>query len=421
MDRKALRTKTKIILTSITVFFLVIVAFTGKVLASEKIAAKISVLKDDQQNFERLVSKLLLGEKEKEYETLLDEYNTLIEEKDFKNIEPFKSIIYEFIATVEKDNLEELKVKIEAFEKIDTSLLEDAVIKEKEEKLTSINNLISEKEYKTAIEKIDEFIEYIEKIIEEKKEALAEEQRILEEEQRRKQEEEDSKKLEESNNSVEEENNTGDNSSSDGGDSLSNNLYGDETVESYISKSPTAQYTDQIVAVVGSGASAQVYLLEKENGIWNTVLQTSGLVGSQGIGQASEYVSRTPKGSYGLGFAFGTGENPGTILSYRQITNDSYWISDVNSPYYNTWQEGDFAGNGNEHLIEFPTQYRYGITLNYDNGVGGGSAFFLHCSNGSPTAGCISVPSDIMLTLMQRIHGGAYIINVNYLSELANY
>ncbi|EUJ39562.1 hypothetical protein BCAMP_07055 [Brochothrix campestris FSL F6-1037] len=44
-------------------------------------------------------------------------------------------------------------------------------------------------------------------------------------------------------------------------------------------------------------------------------------------------------------------------------------------------------------------------------------------SNGAATAtaGCIAVPQATMAQLMQRIHSGAKIINVNTEAELANY
>lgn len=192
-------------------------------------------------------------------------------------------------------------------------------------------------------------------------------------------------------------------------------------IEGLIAQSPTASYTDQIVAVVASGASAQVYLFEKSGSQWNTVLSTGGMVGSEGVGQASEYRSATPKGSYGLSLAFGTGGNPGASLPYRQITPNSYWISNVNDPQYNTWQERPSSDSSDEHLASYSQQYQYAIALDYNGGVGGGSAFFLHVSNGAPTAGCISVPLGIMQQLITRIHGGARIINVNSEAELASY
>lgn len=84
-------------------------------------------------------------------------------------------------------------------------------------------------------------------------------------------------------------------------------------IEGIIAQSPTAQATDQIVAVVAAGASANVY---QKGDQWQTILNSGGMVGSEGVGQASESRSATPKGSYGLGFVIGT-SNPGTLLPFK--------------------------------------------------------------------------------------------------------
>lgn len=205
--------------------------------------------------------------------------------------------------------------------------------------------------------------------------------------------------------------------------SVQTNMKEETVLEQLIASSKTAQKTNQIVTVVASGTSATVTLLEKNNGVWKEVISTNGYVGSQGVGQASESVSRTPKGSYSLGFAFGT-TNPGTKLPFRQITPNSYWISNTNDPEYNTWQERQSSSNLDEHLIDYQVQYKYGIVINYNTNnpvKGDGSGFFLHVSNGRPTAGCVSVPESQMLTLMKSINSGAYIINVNSQSEITNY
>ncbi|MGF2716608.1 L,D-transpeptidase family protein, partial [Bacillus cereus] len=190
-----------------------------------------------------------------------------------------------------------------------------------------------------------------------------------------------------------------------------------------VSDSSVGQRTNQIVAVVAQGSSAKVTFLEKQNGKWEEQFTTNGFVGSQGVGQASETVSRTPRGAHSLGFAFGT-SNPGTNLPFRQITQNSYWISNVNDDQYNTWQERDSSSPKDEHMINERVAYKYGIVINYNTSnpvKGGGSGFFLHVSNGSPTAGCVSVPQDKMVQLMQRLHGGAYIVNVNSINEISNY
>ncbi len=428
MEKKTMNKKIKVIVSVTIAAVITGGAFTYyKVQENHNIEIKVASMKQQEKSFENRIGKLVLGDKANEYENLLKEYNEAAEEKDFIKSENINKKIDEFITNLEKSNLSELDTKIEDFKKLDISKLDDNAKKDIETKLTLMESLKSNKDFKSAFQEIYGLTDNTNKLLQTKDD---EEKKQNEEAKNKENNKNENSKDNSSNKDTNEANESSDNYYVTGSNSSSNNVassnggynpYENGSVESFIAQSPTAQYTNQIIGVVASGSSAHVYLLEKNNGVWQTVSQTSALVGSQGVGQASEYVSRTPKGSYGLGFAFGTDGNPGTNLPYRQITNDSYWISDVNSPYYNTWQEGNFSGSSNEHLSEYPTQYRYAITLGYDGGVGGGSAFFLHCSNGSPTAGCIAVPTDVMLTFMQRIHSGAHIINVNSLSELANY
>lgn len=189
-----------------------------------------------------------------------------------------------------------------------------------------------------------------------------------------------------------------------------------------VAKMNLASRTNQIITVVASGSSANVKFWEKSNGSWKQVFNVNGRVGSQGVGSADENHSRTPRGAYSLGHAFGT-SNPGTSLSFRQITNRSYWISNVNDPQYNTWQERSSSNRADEHMASYPTQYRYGVVINYNTArtPGAGSGFFLHCSNGAATAGCVAIPTESMRTVLQKLHGGAYIVNVTSESELLNY
>ncbi len=189
-----------------------------------------------------------------------------------------------------------------------------------------------------------------------------------------------------------------------------------------VAKMKLASRTNQIITVVANGTSANVKFWEKSGGQWKQIFSTYGQVGAQGIGSADEYHSRTPRGAYSLGFAFGT-SNPGTALSFRQITNRSYWISNVNDSQYNTWQERDSSNNADEHMANYPAQYRYGVVINYNTSrtKGAGSGFFLHCSNGAPTAGCVAIPTNQMVTVLQKLHSGAYIVNVTSEEELLQY
>ncbi|EAC4010626.1 TPA_asm: S-layer protein [Listeria monocytogenes] len=213
----------------------------------------------------------------------------------------------------------------------------------------------------------------------------------------------------------------GSSSNGSGNNSSSNSSDSNES-QPTVAKMNLASRTNQIITVVANGSSAQVKFWEKTGGSWKQVFSTYGNVGSQGVGSADEYHSRTPRGAYSLGFAFGT-SNPGTSLSFRKITNRSYWISNVNDSQYNTWQERSSSNKADERMASYPTQYKYGVVINYNTArtKGAGSGFFLHCSNGAPTAGCVAIPTSHMATVLKKLHSGAYIVNVNSESELLNY
>ncbi|MFC6602214.1 hypothetical protein ACFQDF_12725 [Ectobacillus funiculus] len=96
----------------------------------------------------------------------------------------------------------------------------------------------------------------------------------------------------------------------------------------------------------------------------------------------------------------------------------------MNNNLYNTWQESSSGFANSEHLADYPVQYKYAVVINYNttNPVkGAGSAFFLHVSNGRPTAGCVAIPENYMLQTLQKLKSGAYIINVTSQQEVANY
>ena len=209
-------------------------------------------------------------------------------------------------------------------------------------------------------------------------------------------------------------------------DKTSGALKGQDAASLKLSQASFAKKTRQaVVTVANNTTSASVALYSKDrNGIWTKTLGTNGYVGSQGVGSAHEGLDRTPQGAYSLGFAFGTHRTASTSLPYRHIDKKSYWIEDPSDSDYNTWQERTWANSKNEHLIDYPVQYEYAIVINYNTAKrtkGAGSGFFLHISNGRPTAGCVSVPRSVMLSLLKRIKSGAYIVNVNSTNQISNY
>lgn len=132
-------------------------------------------------------------------------------------------------------------------------------------------------------------------------------------------------------------------------------------------------------------------------------------VGSDGVGTASEYVSRTPAGVFTVTEAFGRMPDPGTRLKYRKAGMSSWWVSDVNSAKYNTFQRcspGNWCGfdQGPSEQLGAISVYSYAVVIDYNRKPavpGKGSAFFLHVSGGSPTAGCVSIDSGNLVGILR--------------------
>lgn len=189
-----------------------------------------------------------------------------------------------------------------------------------------------------------------------------------------------------------------------------------------VAGSSVAGWSSQVLVVVGSGSAAHVVLVERQaDGSWSQSLEGWGHVGGAGIGHASESSSATPAGVWPLLSVFGTGPDPGAGLSYRQITPSSCYISDPGDPAYNTWQERPGCGAPNERMADYPVQYRAGLVIGYNQArtPGAGSAFFVHVDNGAPTAGCVSVPSAMMTSLVRLVRPGAVVANVTSVGALA--
>ena len=190
-----------------------------------------------------------------------------------------------------------------------------------------------------------------------------------------------------------------------------------------VEASGAADMTDQLVLVVDRSLS---FWEKGEDGAWRQRLETRCGYGKNGLVPAEERVmgsKTTPVGLFPLTLAFGTGENPGTEMPYRQITEDSYW-SEAEDGSFNTWVESETPVPG-EHLADY-YQYKYAVNIGFnleDIVYSRGSAIFLHVksTNSWNTAGCVSLEEGDMLTLLLALKDGAYMIIVPDLETLAEY
>lgn len=168
----------------------------------------------------------------------------------------------------------------------------------------------------------------------------------------------------------------------------------------------------QLIVVDSNGdSSAKVSFFEKNDDNWSEAAElpsVNGYVGIEGVGQANEESSITPAGLFSISTAFGFNESVDTGIGYFQITEDTYWVDDPNSKYYNMHVEGYKEGEWNsaEHMIEYPLNYSYGFAFDYNTKPivkGAGSAFFMHV-NDHPTQGCVGVPEETMIETLRWLN-----------------
>ena len=168
---------------------------------------------------------------------------------------------------------------------------------------------------------------------------------------------------------------------------------------------------NQIIYVKGTKLS----LYNKINNKWTKDIETRCIYGKNGFSYNKyEGDLTTPIGIYPLLFAFGTEDIIKTNLEYKKITPNSYYSNDISKPNeYNKWIESKQKVIG-EHLIEFPKEYHYAISIGYNINptiLENGSAIFLHCRGKKDyTAGCIAVDESVMLYLLKKLNLDTYII-----------
>jgi len=135
-------------------------------------------------------------------------------------------------------------------------------------------------------------------------------------------------------------------------------------------------------------------------GPWSVVIGRNGFAPA---GAKREGDGRTPSGTYGFDFLFGTASNPGVKYPYRSITG-SYivWDDDPSSAAYNLWRDTRTQSAGVAPEPMYVSAYRYGAVIAYNTArvPGLGSAIFLHVQTLSHTAGCVALPVDELLSLL---------------------
>lgn len=176
----------------------------------------------------------------------------------------------------------------------------------------------------------------------------------------------------------------------------------------------------QVISVVGvGGTDAKVDVYERTGAGWQAVgAGIPAKIGEKGMSpEHFDGSMLTPMGIYTLDFAFGTQPNPGGGLQYVQVGPNHWWDGDMKSPTYNLMQVCEKSqcpfstslSDGTENL-DIP-QYAHAVVMgvNKERIPGKGGAFFLHTTDGGPTAGCVAIDDAMMVKLIQWLRPGALI------------
>jgi L,D-peptidoglycan transpeptidase YkuD (ErfK/YbiS/YcfS/YnhG family) len=169
--------------------------------------------------------------------------------------------------------------------------------------------------------------------------------------------------------------------------------------------------SSQVIAVAAGGygtSYATLTAYERRASGWTQVFGPwTANIGRNGVapyGEKREGDGRTPSGTYGFDFMFGVNPNPGVKFPFRAISGTNIvWDDDPASANYNRWIDTNQASAGVGPEPMYVGAYGSGAVIAYNTArtPGLGSAIFLHLSSGGSTAGCVALPSNELIPLLQ--------------------
>ena len=173
----------------------------------------------------------------------------------------------------------------------------------------------------------------------------------------------------------------------------------------------------QVISVVSvGGSSAKMDVWQRGAAGWQPVgVGIPAHVGSAGMApQAKDDYPATPMGIFRLPYVFGTAPSPGGGLQYVQVGPDDWWDGDESSASFNTQQhckksQCPFDTSASENL-DIP-EYVHSVVMavNEHRVPGNGSAFFMHATDGGPTAGCVAIDDAMLVKIIRWLQPGALI------------
>lgn len=196
------------------------------------------------------------------------------------------------------------------------------------------------------------------------------------------------------------------------------------TIPAAVAASQTGAVTDQVVAVVATGSTAQVHLLNRRApGSWDDEWAETGAVGPSGLGRSGPGSAAAPVGSWPLTSALGLTSDGGSLLPYKQINEQSCWVLDKADPGRGSLDQRDSCASPNVRLANSPDEFRYALTIGgaATGGSGAQAVSFVHVADASGHIAGVALPQSAVTRLMREVRPGAHIVIANSIQELATY
>lgn len=176
---------------------------------------------------------------------------------------------------------------------------------------------------------------------------------------------------------------------------------------------PYAGTSRQVITVRADCASCSSATLQAWDGLGEgtflpVTVPIRARIGAAGVGVAAEGSTKTPLGTWDLPGAFGLQPNPGTALPYFVAGPLDYWDGRSGAATYNTHVRSSVPIVG-EHLLSVGWVYNYAVVMgvNPNRTPYGGSAFFLHVTDGRPTAGCVAIDQGSLVAILRWLDPAA--------------
>ena len=202
-----------------------------------------------------------------------------------------------------------------------------------------------------------------------------------------------------------------------------------DAIASIVSCSSSIRQVVLVTATSWKSDEGSLHLFSKAADRWHleerdipVMLGENGLGWGSGIHrtisdppQKAEGDSKAPAGIFRLGTAFGYDTEPptGTLIPYRCITENDYFVDDAESEDYNRWIRLDGSTktprqmwNSWEDMKRPDHLYELGAVVEHNAAPvvkGRGSAIFLHVwkAKGVPTAGCTAMAKNDLVSLIR--------------------